>query len=91
MNPPSASHLGGVWERQIHFVRAILRVLLQGFGQQMINRSEPSCAKQRRQLILDGLTTLSSPEPLTPNHLLTIKTNALFPPPGDFKRADLMD
>ena len=42
-----------------------------------------------RPLTTDGLTMPSSPERLTPNHLLTMKANVLLPPPGDFKRADL--
>lgn len=42
-----------------------------------------------RSLTADVLTMLSSSEPLTPNHLLTMKANLLLPPPGDFKCADL--
>ena len=30
MNPPSASHAGGVWERQIRTVRSVLTALLDG-------------------------------------------------------------
>jgi len=40
-------------------------------------------------LTADLLMMPSSPEPLTPNHLLTMKANLLLLPPGDFKRADL--
>ena len=28
-------------------------------------------------------------EPLTPNHLLTMKSKLIFPPPGQFQRSDL--
>lgn len=49
MNPPSASHMGGVWERQIRSVRAILCALLQSSGQQLDDECfEPSCARQKR-------------------------------------------
>ena len=95
MNPPSASHMGGVWERQIRSVRAILCALLQSSGQQLDDEllrtfmCEAEAIVNSRPLTTDGLTTPSSPEPLTPNHLLTMKANVLLPPPGDFKRADL--
>ena len=94
MNPPSASHMGGVWERQIRSVHAILCALLQSSGQQLDDESlrtfmcEAEAIVNSRPLTTDGLTTPSSPEPLTPNHLLTMKANVLLPPPRDFKRAD---
>ena len=31
-NPPNASHMGGVWERQIHSAQRILFSLLQTYG-----------------------------------------------------------
>ena len=39
MNPPSSSHMGGVWERQIPSIRLILCVLLQSSGQQLDDES----------------------------------------------------
>ena len=33
INPPHASHMGGVWERQTRSVRNILNVLLYNHGQ----------------------------------------------------------
>ena len=95
MNSPSASHRGGVWERQIPSFHAILCALLQSSGQQLDDESlrklmcEAEAIVHSRPLATDGLTTPSSQEPLTPNHLLTMKSNVLLPPPGDFKRADL--
>lgn len=35
------------------------------------------------------LENISDPEPLTPNHLLTMKSKILLPPPGDFVREDV--
>ncbi|XP_077968201.1 uncharacterized protein LOC144422183 [Styela clava] len=32
---------------------------------------------------------VGSPEPLTPNHLLTMKPKVLLPPPGQFQRPDV--
>ena len=34
MNPPSASHAGGVWERQIRTVRSVLTAFLEGNAMQ---------------------------------------------------------
>ena len=95
MNPPAASHMGGVWERQIRSVRNVLCALLQGSGQQLDDEllrtfmCEAEAIVNSRPLTTDGLMSPLSPEPLTPNHLLTMKSSVLLPPPGDFKRADL--
>ena len=35
MNPPAASYMGGVWERQICSIHNVLCALLQGSGQQL--------------------------------------------------------
>ena len=94
MNPPSASHMGGVWERQIRSARNVLASLLQSAGEQSDDESlrtlmcEAEAIVNSRPLSVDDLS-LPSLERLTPNHLLTSKSNVLLPPPGDFKRADL--
>lgn len=67
---------------------------LQSAGEQLDDESlrtlmcEAEAIVNSRPLSADGLS-LPSLEPLTPNHLLTSKSNVLLPPPGDFKRADL--
>ena len=38
-NPPLASHMGGVWERQIQSARAILSSLLKPHGQSLDDES----------------------------------------------------
>ena len=92
---PSASHMGGVWERQIRTARNVLRALLQKNGTQLDDESlrtfmcETEAIVNSRPLTVDNLSSPTEPEPLTPNHLLTMKTRVLLPPPGEFERADL--
>ena len=39
MNVPNASHMGGVWERQIRTVRSVLSPLLENHGSQLDDES----------------------------------------------------
>ncbi|XP_068723802.1 uncharacterized protein [Montipora capricornis] len=94
-NPPSASHMGGSWERQIRTVRNILVSMLEESGRQLDDESFQTLMKEIqaivnfRPLALNDMSSTDSPQPLTPNHLLTIKTKVLMPPPGVFLREDL--
>jgi len=93
MNVPSASHMGGIWERQIRTVRSVLSGLLEQSGQQLDDESlrtlmcEAMAIVNSRPLTAD--TDAASVEPLTPNHLLHMKTRVVLPPPGEFQREDL--
>ena len=42
-----------------------------------------------RPLTVENLTDPLASEPLTPNHLLTLKTQVVQPPPGKFESPDL--
>ena len=90
-NPPTASHMGGVWERMIRSVRKILRALL---GEQLISDESLRTMMTEVQSILNSrpLTPVSSDpkdlEPITPNHLLLLRSNANFPP-GIFSKEDM--
>jgi len=42
-----------------------------------------------RPLTVDSLTDATAVEPLTPNHLLHMKTRVVIPPPGEFQQEDL--
>ena len=94
-NPSSASHMGGSWERQIRTVRNILASMLEESGRQLDDESFRTLMKEiqaivnSRPLALNDMSSTDSPQPLTPNHLLTMKTKVLMPPPGVFLREDL--
>ncbi len=42
-----------------------------------------------RPLSLEHISDPVGPEPLTPNHILTMKSTIIAPPPGEFVREDL--
>ena len=95
MNTPSASHMGGVWERQIRSARNVLNTLLEKNGAQLDDEAlrtlfcEAEAIVNSRPLTVDSLVEPLSPNPLTPNHLLTLKTKVVLPPPGIFQDADI--
>ena len=97
MNVPSASHMGGVWERQIRTVRSVLTGLL---GRETSTRLDSTSLRvvmyevmaivNSRPLTVDQLGDFDGPLPLTPNHILTMKSGVVAPPPpGVFTREDL--
>jgi len=95
MNVPSASHMGGSWERQIRTVRNVLAVLLQESGTQLDDESFRTLMKEVQNIVnsrpftVNNVMSPGAPEPLTPPHLLTMKVKVLMPPPGVFLRDDL--
>ena len=95
MNAPAASHMGGVWERQIRTVHAVLSSLLVKNGTQLDDESlrmlmcKTEAIVNSRPLTINNLSDPDSPEPSTPSHLLTMKSKVLLSPPGKFEPADL--
>ena len=95
MNPPSASHAGGVWERQIRTIRSVLSALLEKSASSLDGESfhtlicETEAIVNSRPLTVDSLSDPESLSPLTPNHILTMETKPVLPPPGVFQREDL--
>ena len=92
MNVPHASHMGGVWERQIRTVRSILSSLLSQHGGQLHDESLNTLMVEAEAVVNSRpLTTDSSTDEfgvLSPNRLLTQKSTVVLPPPGDFQQAD---
>ena len=94
MNVPHASHMGGVWERQIRTARNVLSVLLDQHRSHLDDETlrtflvEAESVVNGRPLTVDNLNSPDSLNPLTPNNLLTMKTRLVLPPPGKFERVD---
>ena len=93
-NAPSASHMGGIWERQIRTVRGVLSAILEKNGTQLDDEAlstfmcEAEAIVNSRPLTVNNISSPDSLEALTPNHLLTMKTKVVLPPPGVFQAAD---
>jgi hypothetical protein len=95
MNVPKASHFGGIWERQIRTVRSVLNPLMRNNSTYLDDEAfrtlmcEVESIVNSRPLTVDNLNDPLSLSPLTPNHLLTMKTKILLPPPGKFQTKEI--
>lgn len=80
MNVPSASHMGGVWERRILSVRNVLSSLMEHCGSHLDDEMlitfmcEAAAIVNSRPLTVVNIHDPNSLEPLTPNHLLSMKS-----------------
>ena len=94
-NPPHASHLGGVWERQIGTVRRVLDAMLLDIGSSQLDDELLTTLIAEASSIVNSrpITAISSdmdePIPLTPSMLLTLKKRPVASPPGKFVTQDL--
>ncbi|XP_071478436.1 uncharacterized protein [Diadema antillarum] len=95
MNPPASSHMGGVWELQIRNVRNVLNGILDPSGTLLSTSSlrtflyETMAIINSRPLTVEDLECPDGPLPLTPNHVLTMKSGLVLPPQGQFVKEDL--
>lgn len=95
MNTPSSSHMGGVWERQIRTIRSVLTAILDQSAKRLDSASlrtflyEVMAIINSRPLTVEYLNDPTSLEPLTPNHILMMKSSIVVPPPGQFVSQDL--
>eukprot|EP00079_Xenopus_tropicalis_P036905 XP_017950676.1 PREDICTED: uncharacterized protein LOC101733728 [Xenopus tropicalis] len=95
MNVPDASHTGGVWERQIRTARNVLSSVLKQSAGRIDDASlrtvfyEAMSIVNSRPLTVDNINDPTSLDPLTPNHLLHLKSTPIQPPPGKFLEEDL--
>lgn len=93
VNTPTASHQGGVWERQIRTVRAILNGMAARYSERMTTEGlrtafyEVMATINSRPLAMETITKTDTI--ITPNHLLTMKPNFLPPPPGHFDNTEV--
>ncbi|XP_033121384.1 uncharacterized protein LOC117120470 [Anneissia japonica] len=90
-NPPTVSHHGGVWERNIRTVRKVLKSLIK---EQPLDDEGLITLLCEVESIVNGrsITKVSDDpkdaEPLTPNHLLLLRAGSKVPP-VHFVREDM--
>lgn len=82
-NPPTGSHRGGVWERMIGVARRVIEGILDEHSPRLDDEglmtvlSEATSVINSRPLNIDSITDPQSLEPLTPNHLITMKSKII--------------
>nr|XP_054763857.1 uncharacterized protein LOC129270511 [Lytechinus pictus] len=78
-----------------HSIRSVLDTLLYQSGRQLDDESlrtlmcEAAAIINSRPLTVTHLNDPTYPAPLTPNHLITMKSKVFLPPPGNFQNADI--
>ena len=94
-NPPSASNMGGVWERQTKSARTILTFLLKTHSTSLNDESlhtlliEVEAVVNSRPLTTNLLSDANSMIKLSPINLLFLKSRVVMPPPGVFTASDI--
>ena len=94
LNPPASSHIGGVWERQIRSVRSALSTLIHERGHTLDDEYFRTLVTEVKWIINSRPLTvpLSDPEdldPLTPDHIPTMKARVDMLSLGNLQKADL--
>ena len=95
MNFPSASHMGGVWERMIRSARTVLNGLVQECREARLDDELLRTLLCEVEAIVNSrpLTSFNmspdEPHPLSPMNLLTQKCSVVLSPPGAFQRGDI--
>ena len=94
-NPPAASHMSDVWERQIRSPQAVLSYLLSKLGKSPDKESLLTLEAETEGILISWpltVKTISNPTsdlPLASSNILTMKLKVVMPPPEDFSRPDL--
>ena len=84
-NSPTASHMGGVWERQIRTARGILNVLVKILGKSLADTSlhtflvDVEAIVNARPITIATISDVKSDIPFSPAHLLTMISKVILP------------
>lgn len=94
MNPPSASHQGGVWERQIRTIRSVLNGMFEKYQSRVDTATLRTMFYKMMNIVNSrplAVDSINSPHKtvITPNHILTMKSQQSVPPPGRFDTEDI--
>ena len=94
-NPPLASHMGGVWERQIQSARNILSSVMKTYGASLDEESlntlfiEVEGIANSIPLVVETINDVNSQAALLPSHILTMKSKVVMTQPSVFRTPDL--
>ena len=94
-NPPMASHMGGVWERQIRSAGTILSSLIRTHSMSLDEESlstlfvEVEAIVNSRPMVVETINDVNSEVAISPSHILTMKSKVVMHPPGVFDKPDL--
>ena len=86
-NPPMASHMGGVWEKQIRSCRTVLSFLTRTHSMSLDEESlstlstEVEAIVNSRPTVVETITDVNSEVAISPSHILTMKSKVVMPPP----------
>ena len=89
-----ASHMGGVWKRQIRSARTILEELVKTHSHSLNDEplrtlmAEVELIINLRPHTEETISDSKSEIPLSPDNLLTMKTNVVMHPPGELSKPD---
>ena len=93
INTPTASHQGGIWERQIRIIRSILNGMTTKYDRRMTTEGLRTALYEIMATVNSiplSTASLSDTEAIiTANHLLTMKSQHLPPPPGQFDGTEI--
>ena len=93
-NPPGASHMGGVWERQIRSTRIILEGLLKTHSHSLNDESlrtlmaEIELIINSRPFTMETISDSKSKILFSPSNILTMKTSVAMPQPVEISKPD---
>ena len=94
-NPPTASHMGGVWKRQIRSAHSILVALLKIHGTSLNDESlrtflaEVEAIVNTRPITSESLSDVQSPVPLCPMQSLKMKSRVFDATPRRVPEKDI--
>jgi hypothetical protein len=90
-NPPSSSHMGGVWVRQIRTLRKVMAGILKEHGEHLDEESFCTLLCEIEAIVNSRPITFifSDLQPLSCINLLTMKSSIILPLPGNFQREDI--
>ncbi|XP_067950301.1 uncharacterized protein [Watersipora subatra] len=93
VNSPTASHQGGVWERQIRSIRSIMNSMFGKYSQRLSTEALRTAFYEIMASInnrpLSGTNATDTDPIITANRLLTAKSGFTAPPPGDFDNEEV--